>query len=324
MFPWRILLIASVVSLSISASFAKRTDEEAFALTQRAQHASDIRAKGDPAFRLMANFKIFGKDGSIAGGTYAEFWKSPEDWRKEIVQGDFRRTIVAVGRRVWTLDDGPSPPDWIDKFDGMLEPLKVDRSQWKHLKFQDSNLLGAALRCFTGAWEGLCFDKASGLLAQKTSSLAMSDIGMDWSCLYRDYRRFDEREVATIYQCGYKKPQIELDVVSLVFSPELDAGLFTPPANAKSSELCVGKPRPPMVIRQVEPTPPRKGHEIVALSTVIGTDGKPHEIRVIRSVDKDYDSAAVEALRQWEFRPASCDGDAKEVRITVELEFEFH
>jgi TonB family protein len=87
--------------------------------------------------------------------------------------------------------------------------------------------------------------------------------------------------------------------------------------------LCIGKTRPRQVIRQIEPSPPRKGNEIVGLSTVIGVDGKPHEIKVVRSVDKDYDSAAVEALRQWEFKPASCDGEPKEVKIGVEIEFRF-
>ena len=55
------------------------------------------------------------------------------------------------------------------------------------------------------------------------------------------------------------------------------------------------------------------------MSTIIGVDGRAHDIKVTRSVDNDYDHAAVEALRKWQFIPAWCDGEPREVLISVEM-----
>jgi TonB family protein len=314
-----------VTVLLVCPLFASREGEEASALVERARQASDIRREGDPAFRLKATFKITKNDGSAVEGTYTEFWNSPAEWRTEIALGDFRRTILVIGPKIWTLDDGSSPPEWIHNLTALLEPLKLDVAASKPLKIQDTHVLGVASRCFsTATRERFCFEKTSGLLIERTSSLIMADTDGDWSCFYRDYRRFGERDMATLYQCGYKHTQIEATFVDLTFRPEIDSALFIPPANAKESSRCLSKALPPIVIRQPEPVPPRKGDQTVAMSTIIGLDGRPHDIKVIRSVDKDYDRAAVEALRQWEFTPASCGGEPREVKIAVEMVFHYH
>jgi hypothetical protein len=123
------------------------------------------------------------------------------------------------------------------------------------------------------------------LLTQKTGPLVMTDPGADWSCFYRDFRRFGERDMATLYQCGHKHLQIEATVAELTFRPELDSTLFILPANAKESSRCLSKALAPKIIRQTEPVPPTKGDQTVAMSTIIGLDGRPHDIKVIRSVD---------------------------------------
>src|SRR6516165_1626857 len=101
MSPTRVFITTVVAALLTSTSFAKQKDEEASALIERARQASDIRRDGDAPFRLKATFRVIGDDGSKVEGTYTEFWNSSEQWRKEIVQGDFRRTIVGEGRKVW-------------------------------------------------------------------------------------------------------------------------------------------------------------------------------------------------------------------------------
>jgi TonB family protein len=63
---------------------------------------------------------------------------------------------------------------------------------------------------------------------------------------------------------------------------------------------------------------------IVTLSIVVGTDGKPRDIRdikVVRSPGYGLDEKAIEAVREWRFQPASKDGKPVAVLIMVQVQF---
>jgi periplasmic protein TonB len=47
---------------------------------------------------------------------------------------------------------------------------------------------------------------------------------------------------------------------------------------------------------------------IVVLEAEIGTDGRAHDIRVVSGLGHGLDESAVEALRQWKFKPGTKDG----------------
>jgi TonB family protein len=57
------------------------------------------------------------------------------------------------------------------------------------------------------------------------------------------------------------------------------------------------------------------------LSIEIGGDGFPRNIRVIRSLGLGLDQKAVEALRQWRFKPSTRNGQPVKVAATVEMTF---
>lgn len=62
----------------------------------------------------------------------------------------------------------------------------------------------------------------------------------------------------------------------------------------------------------------------VVLWVVIGPDGRPHEIRVQRSLGLGLDEKALEAVRQWKFEPARKDGQPVAVQINVEVNFRLY
>lgn len=83
----------------------------------------------------------------------------------------------------------------------------------------------------------------------------------------------------------------------------------------------------PALIHKVEaeypPAARRKGLEGVAvLSAEIGKDGVPIHVRVLQTLDPVLDKNAVEALKQWRFRPAEAEG--KPVSTEAKIEFQFH
>lgn len=64
-----------------------------------------------------------------------------------------------------------------------------------------------------------------------------------------------------------------------------------------------------------------KAQGIVTLVLVVGKDGRPYDIRVRQSLGMGLDEKALEAVRQWRFRPATLNGQAVATQIAVEVNF---
>jgi TonB family protein len=62
----------------------------------------------------------------------------------------------------------------------------------------------------------------------------------------------------------------------------------------------------------------------VVLSAVIGTDGRPHNIRIERSLGMGLDEKAIEAVRTWRFEPGKKDGRPVAVQMNIEVIFRLY
>jgi periplasmic protein TonB len=62
----------------------------------------------------------------------------------------------------------------------------------------------------------------------------------------------------------------------------------------------------------------------VIVQAVIGPDGKPRDLRVIRALGMGLDEKALEAVRSWKFKPALKDGQAVAVIVNVEVNFRLY
>lgn len=80
----------------------------------------------------------------------------------------------------------------------------------------------------------------------------------------------------------------------------------------------------PRVVKQVAPEHPSRGFKItgtVSIGLVVTSSGEPNDVHVVRSLEKDVDQAAVEAVQKWRFEPAKKDGTPVAARVTVEIRF---
>jgi TonB family protein len=59
----------------------------------------------------------------------------------------------------------------------------------------------------------------------------------------------------------------------------------------------------------------------VALDVVLLEDGRPRIIRVLHSVSRELDEAAVQTFERWRFSPAMKNGVPVKVRLTAEVNF---
>lgn len=68
----------------------------------------------------------------------------------------------------------------------------------------------------------------------------------------------------------------------------------------------------------------RKIQGIVVVSLTVDSAGQPRDLRVERKLDRELDEAAIEAVQQWRFEPATQDGRPVEVKVNVEVAFRLY
>jgi periplasmic protein TonB len=84
----------------------------------------------------------------------------------------------------------------------------------------------------------------------------------------------------------------------------------------------------PTVIKQIQPKYPetaRKNRQegIVYIGALITTTGKVKEAKVTKNETKSVElgNAALEAVKQWEFKPATLKNKAVEIMVTIPVRF---
>jgi protein TonB len=60
------------------------------------------------------------------------------------------------------------------------------------------------------------------------------------------------------------------------------------------------------------------------VAKIVGTDGRPRDIRVLQSLGMGLDEKAIEALRRWRFEPGRKDGIPVAVQVNVEVNFHLY
>jgi TonB family protein len=82
----------------------------------------------------------------------------------------------------------------------------------------------------------------------------------------------------------------------------------------------------PVVISRVEPLYPEVARKariagIVILETIIDTNGNVREARVLKPLPFGLDQAALDAVRQWKFRPGTRHGEPVDVLFNLTINF---
>lgn len=101
---------------------------------------------------------------------------------------------------------------------------------------------------------------------------------------------------------------------------------ITPTVTGPSSRGCEHEATAPVLIRRVEPEytkDARKGglEGRVVLEAIIAADGSVENIRVLKSATYSLDQFAMNAVRQWRYKPALCGDRPVRVYLTVTVTF---
>lgn len=90
-----------------------------------------------------------------------------------------------------------------------------------------------------------------------------------------------------------------------------------------------GDVKAPQLTNRVEPSYPEAARKarmegVVILEAIITASGSVEDVRVLKSVNPLLDTAATRAVSQWRYRPATLNGRAVRVYLTVTVTFNLH
>jgi protein TonB len=82
----------------------------------------------------------------------------------------------------------------------------------------------------------------------------------------------------------------------------------------------------PVLLTKVQPDYPKVARQArlegkVTVQAVIGLDGSVESVEVMRSTSSLFEGAALDAVRQWKYRPATMGGQPVRVYFVVEVGF---
>lgn len=142
---------------------------------------------------------------------------------------------------------------------------------------------------------------------------------------------------ATVPQAlaGESKQQQEADIASmplLTLAPNAKKATASMPAPWPIHQVSVAKHpngvHPPVPLHMVDPVFTKKGrkdrvHGLCILQMIVTPQGFPSHIRIIQTLPDGLDEAAIQAVSQYRFSPATKDGVPVAVEIKVEINFRF-
>ncbi len=88
-----------------------------------------------------------------------------------------------------------------------------------------------------------------------------------------------------------------------------------------------GGVRPPSVLYSVDPEFSEEARKAkfsgnVLVDLIVDENGQPSHVRVARGVGMGLDEKAVEAVRQYKFKPATKDGKPVKVELSIDVNFQ--
>lgn len=123
----------------------------------------------------------------------------------------------------------------------------------------------------------------------------------------------------------------EANTITEVDFPEVGSGDIVsipegPPGPSVSVYQIAGNVRPPEKIHSPDPVYPEEARMAriqgaVILQTIIDARGKVTDIRVLKGLPSGLTEAAVAAVSQWRFRPATLEGEPVAVHYLVTISF---
>jgi TonB family protein len=131
-----------------------------------------------------------------------------------------------------------------------------------------------------------------------------------------------EAAVNAVKQWSFKPGTLNGEAVDVVFNLTINFKLDSDDAPLRVG----GDVRAPVVVQKVEPSYTEEARKaqingIVIIEAIIGRDGVVKDARVIKPLPFGLDQAALDAVKQWKFKPGTLNGQPVDVVFNLTVNF---
>jgi TonB family protein len=294
-----------------------QTPEEFFA---RARALSDLEASGVP-FHLKATYVASGDAEFTGNGTYEEWWRSKDLWRKEATLGDYKYVAIKNGDTTSAFSTGQYVPLRLRQaMNKVLIRIPSDAGTSRRWKLKHKKLNGVDFRVL--ATEEECGDHSAKVECVTQDYLSPDGVlrihvekGVE--SVYNNFHAFRGLSIPTkIMTSGDGVLILTLSIDSIELLNANETVLFLSPSlptNMQSAAPAVDmtdntKAIAAKITHFVQPIYPDKAKDqkeqgTVVVEVAIDATGKVREPFVIHSAGPMLDHAALDAVRQWKYSP---------------------
>lgn len=339
----RLLQIVAVVCLTaisgtLSYSNAGDKDKDAEALFSRAKMLENLMAPDTPPYLLRIRVVGVGQLGAYPGGTYTFRFLSPSQFRQDRAFGQSRSSVGANGdaKKQWLSGTtslgvleyvfGAAASYAYDNPTAYGDPAALEQSHKNSYKITSQTKNGLTMTCTERRapyWK-VCFDATTG-----AAVAALDQTGL--LSQYSDFQVWGTHLVPKqVIVFANNAPILEAHVETLeaLSANQANASAFAPPSEAQfqGSTPSHCQIEQAHILNEVRPDYPHSeglpaGDGIVGIWGIIDETGKISDVIIVRSAGLAFDQAAVAAVRQWSYSPATICGNPVATTSNFQVSF---
>lgn len=342
-FPRKSLFSALLLGAGLFASIAPANAQNVAALTARLEQTAaetTLDAPGTQPWHLKLDLQLYKSNGTPAEqGTVEEWWADKSHYRIAYTTASLAGSELRVNDKVYrTPSMDLEPPIFENLLDEVVHPLQFARDVSSWIPALRKERFGKVeLECIMlqppqvkksqsfGRVPTFCFDPGQPDLrvAVEFSSLIVSRTRVG---------SFLGRMVPIDFVTQSQTAKLGSAHISTLSTMKADAMELAPSKTTTSVDIGVspmqGAVASERIIDKVLPRYPKRAKQahvsgIVVLRAIIGVDGRVRTLRLISSPDVDLTDAALEATKQWTYKPFLVNGLATEVNTIIVVTFSF-
>ena len=314
---------------AVAARAQNASNAAAKALIAKAVSATDIETSASPPFRMEARIQVQLGQGQPEKGKLVWIWTPLGWWHNELTLSNYRSVEISGGKHAWitsTLNYLPFPAYLTEQALNVVGWLQQARGQ--ALSGPETSDTGEV--CVKTATASqvyrYCFNPTTGTLRRVVDSV--------WNLTfwYSDYEKFGAKTFPRLMQVAFtgESPFVEVRIVQLAEIDQPDLRLFLPMKGARQLPTAAqcGQVEGAKIRKLVRPKYPREAQNagisgVVKLYAEVGVDGVPRGMWPLNSAAPILTRAAIDAVKQWRYRPRTCQKDGWRLRqiVTVTLVF---
>jgi Gram-negative bacterial TonB protein C-terminal len=300
---------------------------------QKAVEQCTLDQHGTPPFHLKATLAPSYERDKDSGrtGEVEIWWKSPDQWRREIRSPEFHQLQIVDGQRIWQKNEGDYFPEWLrETAEAIVRPVPLSKEVLDQMRGAEvRHLMGGTYLSWAIPSSNGQVQKTmgAGISIRDDSGLLFTANGFGWGGEFKDYSKFHNRMVARAVGVG--SPEVKAKVVTIEDLGTVQAGWFDAGAPGSDAQQINTVLMDELTTRTNLTT----GQEVWpaltdgplegAVTTEIAIDrtGKVRQIGTLVSDNPGIDEAAQNQIAAMRFKPFVIDGLPVQVFSRITLAF---